>query len=358
MAGGSGPPGPDPSERPKSAGRQAIYTCEYTFLTMRHHGGLRSVLAEDPTGQPPEVAVMTSTATSPTMTAIRVATGAGDVLGLAPCRGGRMALADAGMGRAVSYPELARTVRAAAAGLARRGVRPGDVVALLLADAVSFSIASLVVWAVGAVPFPVSAGAAAGDAAAQLSAADARVLLTSVPLAPEATALADRSRVRQVICFGPPPGRIAGAADDGTPPGTTPFASLLEYGTMPPLARDGGDPALLCYPSGPQESRRPAWITHRALAADLHMLAAGERITGWDVVIAAPPCGSGRRYTALLHLALSQGATVIAAGSAGTGDLLAAARQHLATAVIAPTSAGLPDELSVRVLTVAPEDRP
>ena len=167
---------------------------------------------------------MTSTATSPTLTP---APAAGHVPGLAPCRDGRVALADAGMGRAVSYPELAWTARAAAAGLARRGVRPGDVVGLLLADAGSFRIACQAVRAAGAVPFPVSPDAAAGEAAARLSATDVRVLLTSVPLASKATALADRSRVRQVICFGAPAGRVAGAADDSTPPGTMPFASLL-----------------------------------------------------------------------------------------------------------------------------------
>lgn len=272
--------------------------------------------------------------------------------GLVQSRDGRIAFADARRGQAMSYQQLTRTIRAAAAGLARRGVRPGDVVGLHVADAVSFSIGSLAVRAAGAVPFPVSPAAgtdaaaqeAAGEAAARLAASDVRILLTSPALASEAAALADSSRVRQVICFGR-------GADSG-PPGTMPFAGLLEYGTMRPLRRGCNDPALLYFPRGPQGRRRPAWVSYRALAADVRRLAGEAPVNGWDVVIAAPPCGDGRRYTALLDLAFIRRATVIASASADAGDLLATAREHLAAAVIAPASAGLPDGGSLRAITV------
>lgn len=291
---------------------------------------------------------MTLTAMAPTLAPILSAPAAGLVPALAPHGDGRVALADAGPGGAVSYPALDRLVRAAAAGLVRRGVRPDDVVGLRVADAVSFAIGSLAVRAAGGVPLPVSPDATAAEASAHLASNGVRVLLTSAPLAAEAIGLADLSRVRQVVCFG----HRALGAGDGAPYGTVPFESLLGYGTMRPLPRDGHDPALLCYPSGPG-GRRPAWITHRALARDVRRLGGEARLRHGDVVIAAPPCGDGRRYTALLGAALARGATVIASASAGTGDLLAAARERTATAVIAPASAGLEAERPLRVLTVA-----
>jgi hypothetical protein len=296
-----------------------------------------------------------SLATLAVVAPIPAATAAGHLPGLAPCRDGRMALADADRTRAVSYPELDRTVRAAAAGLARRGVRSGDVVGLRVADAVSFTIGSLAVRACGAVPFPVSAGAGAAEAAAQLAGHDVRVLLASASLASVAIGLAERSRVRQVICFGSALGRAPRGTQDGTLPGTMPFAGLLEHGTMRPLPRDGADPALLCYPSGPG-GRGPAWVTYELLAADLRRLAAEAPMSGWDVVIAAPPRGDGSRYAALLDLALAQGATVIAAPSSEPGDLLAVARRELATAAIVPASADVPRDGSLRVFTV-PSDQ-
>lgn len=307
---------------------------------------------------------MSPAATPPALAPVPSATTAGVLPGPAPVRDGRpppglvlsqderIALADARRAAAMSYQQLTRTIRAAAAGLARRGVRPDDVVGLHVADAVSFSIGSLAVRAAGAVPFPVGPGAATGAAAqevagepsAQLAAIDVRILVTSAALASEAADLAGRSRVRQVICFG-------GGAD-GAPPGTMPFAGLLEHGTMRPLPRGGSDPALLCYPRGPQGRRRPAWVSYRALAADVRRLAGEAPVNGWGVVIAAPPCGDGRRYTALLDLAFTREATVIASASADAGDLLAVAREHVAAAVIAPASAGLPDGGSPRVINV------
>jgi acyl-CoA synthetase (AMP-forming)/AMP-acid ligase II len=311
-----------------------------------------------------------STATSwPTMS---LATAAGGLLGLAADRDGHVALADAGGERTVSYPELAQMVRSAAAGLARRGLRPGDIVGLYVADVLSFAIGALAIRAAGGVPTAVSSDATAGESAAQLADNDVRILLTSPSLAPEAVGLAERSRVRQVICFGNAAGAESAGADTesagadtgsaasaepdagaGAAWGTMPFGGLLQSGTLRPVPQaDADDLALLLYRRDHEGQPRPARITHRELADGQRLLAAEVPVSAGDVVIAAPPCGDGLRYAALIDLALARGATLVASPTAETGDLLAAARERRATAVIAPDHPGIPRHLALRVLSV------
>jgi hypothetical protein len=136
------------------------------------------------------------------------------------------------------------------------------------------------------------------------------MLITAGPLASAALSAADGSWVRQVISF-------------DEVPGTVPFCSLLSMGLRPPTGAGATDLALAPYLAGPGGlSADP--VTHHQLAADLDRLSAGASITGSDVVLAAPPDGSGRDYTVLLDLALLQGATVVATPA----EDLPGARRH------------------------------
>src|SRR4051794_9876540 len=72
-----------------------------------------------------------------------------------PAKTARPAVADASSGRSLTYGELAARTAAAAAGLVREGIRPGDVVGLYLPGGPEFALALHAVTAAGAVPFPV-----------------------------------------------------------------------------------------------------------------------------------------------------------------------------------------------------------
>src|SRR5215472_16406942 len=124
------------------------------------------------------------------------------LLGTAAGRGSRPALAGSEEVGDRTYGGLASTIQAAAAGLAWRGLRPRDVVGVLVPDAVC-------------------SGLTVADMAAQLADCGARILITARPLAAVALAAADRSWVRQVISFGEAPGAI-------------PFDALLAAGTLRP----------------------------------------------------------------------------------------------------------------------------
>jgi acyl-CoA synthetase (AMP-forming)/AMP-acid ligase II len=224
-----------------------------------------------------------------------------------------------GAAAGLSYPDLAVLLQRAAAGLAWRGVRPRDVVGVYVADALSHILACHAVRAAGAVPSPVAPGLPIPEIAGQLADCGARILITSCSLAAVGLAAADRSWVRQVISFG----EAAGAM---------PFGSLLGLGSIRPAPVRPHELALLPYPRRADGTLGQAAVTHLDMSADLRRLAGSAGITEHDVVLAAPPAGDGRAYTALLDTALLRGATIVSGAADG---LAAAARQHHGTAVIA-----------------------
>ncbi|MGO9078506.1 MAG: AMP-binding protein [Streptosporangiaceae bacterium] len=259
------------------------------------------------------------------------------LLSLAQQRGGRRALAGGPDDDRYSFADLAGTVQAAAAGLAWRGVQARDIVGVYVPDAMSYVLATHAIRAAGGVPAPVGADLTVQEIAGQLAQCGARMLLTGPQLAAAALAAADRSWVRQVICF-------------GDAPGTVPFSSLLRFGTLRPAPARLHDLALLPYSRRPDGSLGPAGLTHAEFAAQLARLAAEARITEEDVVVAAPPAGDGRAYTLFVDSALIRGATVVAAAA---DQMAAAAGTHHGTAVIAPPGTDVPAAEPLRVFAVA-----
>jgi len=259
------------------------------------------------------------------------------LMAVAPSRGGHRALVDGLAGQSFSYAELAVTVQAAAAGLAWRGLQPRDVVGVYVPDAACYVLAVHAIRAAGGVPTPLAAALTVPDMAGQLADCGARMLLTAAPMAAAALAAADRSWVRQVISFG----EAAGA---------TQFGSLLGMGTLRPATGRPHDPALLPYSRQPAGTLGPAPVSHHDLAALLHKLETEAGIGETDVVLAAPPAGEGKSYTALVDHALLCGATVV---SARAEELAAAADLHHGTAMIASGSVAVGPHERLRVFAVA-----
>lgn len=255
--------------------------------------------------------------------------------------GFRAALIDAPKGTVTAWPRFARTVRAAADGLRRRGLADGDRVGVFVQDAASFAIAVNAIRAAGGSAAPIRPDASAAEVAIQLNGCGARLLITAAGLADLAAQAADRSRVRQVFAF-------------GEVPGTTPFHSLLD-GAKHTAGTDG---------VGIGGAR-----TDRASTVGVGSVGAGTDgtrgapeeaelncVDGWpglshlDVVVAGPPCGDGQVYTSLLDLALLTGATIVAAP---VPLITAAMRVYKGTAAIVPRDARVPGIAPDRVFAVA-----
>jgi len=251
------------------------------------------------------------------------------ILEVADEAGYRAALIDATDGSVTAWPRFARTVRAAAAGLARRGLAEGDTVGVFVQDAASAAIAVNAIRAAGGRACLIRSDAGPADIADRLNACAARVLITSAPLAGLAAEGADRSRVRQVIAFGD--------AD-----GTTPFSSLLGSGRhSQPDAQAAAEPGF-AERSGPaHESGRPEGngLTHERDLTDSGEPGSGGDLTHRDVVVAGPPCGDGPAYTSLLDLTLLAGATLVAAPVPLVAPAL---RVYKGTAAIVPPGTGVP----------------
>ena len=251
------------------------------------------------------------------------------ILEVADEAGYRAALIDATDGSVTAWPRFARTVRAAAAGLARRGLAEGDTAGVFVQDAASAAIAVNAIRAAGGRACLIRSDAGPADIADRLNACAARVLITSAPLAGLAAEGADRSRVRQVIAFGD--------AD-----GTTPFSSLLGSGRhSQPDAQAAAEPGF-AERSGPaHESGRPEGNgqTHERDLTDSGGPGSGGVLTHRDVVVAGPPCGDGPAYTSFLDLTLLAGATLVAAPVPLVAPAL---RVYKGTAAIVPPGTGVP----------------
>jgi hypothetical protein len=225
-----------------------------------------------------------------------------------------------------TWLQFAYTVRAAARGLARRGLRDTDTVGILVQDAASHAVASHAVRAAGAIASPLHPAAGAADIAAQLKACRARLLITSATLAELAIQAAERSWVRQVFAF-------------GEAAGTTPFSSLLEDAKHGQPYRNGG--ARAANGSCAQIPALPG-----LMPAD----EPGSRLTHRDVVVAGPPCGDPDVYSSLLDLALVAGATIVAAP---LPQIAAAIFAYKGTAAIVPRGTHVPALPAERVFSVS-----
>jgi hypothetical protein len=270
------------------------------------------------------------------------------ILEVADQAGYRAALIDATDGSVTAWPRFARTVRAAADGLARRGLAEGDTAGVFVQDAASAAVAVNAIRAAGAVACLVRSDAGPADIAGQLNACGARLLITSAPLADLAAEGADRSRVRQVIAF-------------GEAAGTTPFSSLLEAGRPgQPDEHAAAEPGLADLPGVVDESGRSEG-NGQTCEHDTRQIGEmsrpstgapdpGRELTYRDVVVAGPPCGDGQAYASLLDLTLLTGATLVAAPV----TLVAAAmRVYKGTAAIVPHGTHVPGVPPARVFPVA-----
>jgi hypothetical protein len=264
----------------------------------------------------------------------------GRILDIADEAGYRAALIDATDGSVTGWPRFALTVRAAAGGLARRGLAEGDTAGVFVQDAASAAIAVNAIRAAGGRACLIRSDAGPADIAARLNACGARVLITSAPLAELAAEGADRSRVRQIIAFGD--------AD-----GTTPFSSLLGSGRhSQPDEQAAAGPGFAERSGFAHESGRPEG-NGRADERDLAISGepgSGGGLTHRDVVVAGPPCGDGQGYTSLLDLTLLAGATLVAAP---VPLVVAALRVYKGTAAIVPPGTGVSGLEPTRVFPAA-----
>jgi hypothetical protein len=225
-------------------------------------------------------------------------------------------LLDAGEAAGHTHTDFAGLVRAAAAGLVRRGVRVGDVGAVHVAGARDFALAVHAITAAGAVPALLPPIATDEELGTLLTCGDVRFAVTAAASASLVLAAAERSYVREVFAF-------------GDVPGTTPFAGLLAPGTYQVELDPLRDLALMTYDP-------PEVFTHGDRLADLYRLAGSAALAVSEPVVASRAGCPSATWIGLIDVALTTGTTFVAVTEPGLEPLLEAVSAYGANVVVLP----------------------
>jgi acyl-CoA synthetase (AMP-forming)/AMP-acid ligase II len=233
------------------------------------------------------------------------------------------ALIEGPSGRVLTYAQLVDAVQRVATGLARRGLRKGDVAAIYSPNCPEYAVIFQAVASLGGVNTTVNPLYTADELTTQLKDADARFLITSPSGLERAREAAARTGIEEVFVL-------------GTDAGVRPFAELLEAPPSPP--RVAIDPArdvvALPYSSGTTGLPKGVMLTHRHLVANLRQCEGmrgfecfGER----DVVMAALPFFHIYGMVVIMKLSLANGSTLVTMPRFDLVEFLGLVQLHRAT---------------------------
>jgi long-chain acyl-CoA synthetase len=172
------------------------------------------------------------------------------------------AVRETGTGRALTYRQLDRVVRAQAKRLADAGVEPGDRVAVRLPTSVDFAVAFFGVLRAGAIAVPVSPQSPEPELLELLRHSGARAVL-------------QRDAAAEL------PDGVRNFTPETDPDGVVEFVET---------ARGGEDIAVISYTSGTTGPPRGVLLSHRALLANLEQISGVEGVLRPDdrVLITIP----------------------------------------------------------------------
>jgi acyl-CoA synthetase (AMP-forming)/AMP-acid ligase II len=214
--------------------------------------------------------------------------------------GDKPALIDGPSGRALTYAELERGVRALAAGLAARGFGKGDVLGIYMPNLPEYAVAFHGAASAGGMCTTVNPLYRPDELTHQLSDSGARFLLTVPPFLEVAREAAERAGTEEVFVV-------------GEREGATPISELLgDPGEAPePEIDPAGDLAVLPYSSGTTGLPKGVMLTHRNLVANIQQALTRAAVEEDDVLIGVLPFFHIYGMTVIMNLGLRQGATVV-----------------------------------------------
>ncbi len=237
--------------------------------------------------------------------------------------GDKPALIDGPSGRTITYQQLADGVRRTAAGLAARGFKKGDVLALYSPNLPEYGVVLLGVAALGGITTTANPLYTADELAKQLQDSRARLLVTVPAFLDKAREAAGKSGVEDIYVF-------------GTAEGARPFAELLQGGADPPEVRidPRNDLVVLPYSSGTTGLPKGVMLTHRNLVANLCQCEAMEKFDGFterDVILAFLPYFHIYGMVVIMMFGLAGGATIVSMPRFDLPEFLGLAQKYRAT---------------------------
>jgi malonyl-CoA/methylmalonyl-CoA synthetase len=196
---------------------------------------------------------------------------------------------DEGRDVVLTYADLFARADALAAGLAARGVTPGDRVAFFLGNRPEFVLAYLAVIRLGAAMVPINLAYRQREITHMLADAEPRLIVTERAQVPILAELGLRDLILAE--------ELASASADSA-------------GFSPPAVH-GGDLAMLLYTSGTTGKSKGAEITHDNVLATVTGLLAAWDWQSADALWLALPLFHTHGLVVGLHCALAAGATVL-----------------------------------------------
>ena len=215
--------------------------------------------------------------------------------------GDKPAVIDGPTGRALTYRATSGRRAPHAFGLVGRGMKKGDVFAILLPNLPEYATAFLGVVAAGGVVTTINPLMTAEEIRRQLKDTGAQWLLTFAPLAERASEAAGGTNLREIFSL-------------GEAPGTVPFAALLaKDGPMPKVAINPFEDLLvLPYSSGTGGLPKGVMLTHRNVVAQICQANVAVQGDSEGRVIAVAPFFHILGMVLILLLWLQRGGTIVA----------------------------------------------
>ncbi|HEX8687684.1 MAG TPA: AMP-binding protein, partial [Pyrinomonadaceae bacterium] len=189
----------------------------------------------------------------------------------------------------------------AAAGLARRGFRKGDVLAVLSPNLPEYAVAFHAAATLGGVITPVNPLYTVEELGKQLADSGAKLLVTIPPLLERAREAMRGKGVEELFVF-------------GEAEGATPFSSLLDGGAGDPPAVEINpreDVIALPYSSGTTGVCKGVMLTHRNLVANLAQIRGVGHEWGAETLVCVLPLFHIYGMVAIMSHGLYCGATVV-----------------------------------------------
>ncbi len=229
-------------------------------------------------------------------------------------------------GRRITYGELDRLVDRMAGNLARRGIVPGDRVALLLGNCPEFLVAVLACARLGAIAMPIGTRQRGPELEYLLNDSGAAALIFESEFAANLPALAAVPGLRHRIVVG---AVVAGAE---------PVAALLEPAAPPAAPAIGEeDTAIILYTSGTTGKPKGAMLSHLNIIHSLIHFTRCMQLTEADRAMLAVPAAHVTGTVAILLTTLYCGGCSVMLRAFKARDFLElAARERITFACMVP----------------------
>ncbi len=244
------------------------------------------------------------------------------VLGRAAELGDAPALIDGPSGRVLSFGQLAAQVERLAGGLAARGLKKGETVALFCPNVPEYAVVFLGVAAAGGVNSTVNSLYSPKELVHQFKDSGARFLVTIPQFLDRALPAAREAGVEEVY--------VLGEAE-----GATPFAALMAgAGPAPDVAIDPrSDLAALPYSSGTTGLPKGVMLTHENLIANMVLSCEMNSVVEGDKMLGVLPFFHIYGMVLILNLALYKGIPLVTLPRFELGQFLECIQKHRITSL-------------------------